>query len=422
LDVSQLFDFENGQVSRRIFVEDAVYQQELERIFARCWLFLVHESQIPNPGDFFTTYMGEDPVLVTRDETGKVNAFLNTCRHRGMRVCRADCGNASSFTCTYHGWTYGNDGRLIGVPLLKEVYGGRLETERLGLASVARIDSYKGLVFATFDADAPSLEDSLGSMRWYLDCLVDRRAGGVEVIGSVQKWTMAANWKFAAENFCGDTYHPQSTHPSAFRVGLRPIDATGAVPEGRSIHAGNGHGVAMWVKGLAEQEPPVLKEYFESILSEVEGRLGAERAHEVSLLSGNIFPNFSILTIYPSLRVWHPRGPDRMDIWTWFVVDKDAPQEVKDFLRRRTVRSMGPAGYIEADDEITWSHCTAANRGVMARNLTFNYQLGLSGPPSKNGHGETYASPSEAHILNGFYREYVRLMSAGNPALAAAGR
>ena len=97
LDVKSLVDAEAGLISRRIFIEDGIYQEELERIFARCWLFLCHESQIPNPGDFMTTYMGEDPVIVVRDSSAKVNAFLNICPHRGNRLCRAENGNAGGF-------------------------------------------------------------------------------------------------------------------------------------------------------------------------------------------------------------------------------------------------------------------------------------------------------------------------------------
>src|SRR5437868_8197041 len=111
-EMSRMVDDNKGLISRRIFIESEIYEQELERIFAKCWLFLCHESQLPNPGDFLTTYMGEDPILVTRGKDGKIRAFLNSCRHRGMRVCRADGGAAAAFTCAYHAWTYASDGRL----------------------------------------------------------------------------------------------------------------------------------------------------------------------------------------------------------------------------------------------------------------------------------------------------------------------
>ena len=146
-DTRGLIDAEKGLVSRRIFIEPDIYQRELERIFARCWLFLCHDSQIPQPGDFLTTYMGEDPVLVVRDTAGQVRAFLNVCRHRGNRLCRADAGNAASFTCAYHGWTYRNDGRLTGVPYMKEAYHDELDCERWGLVPVAQLAAHKSLWF-----------------------------------------------------------------------------------------------------------------------------------------------------------------------------------------------------------------------------------------------------------------------------------
>src|SRR5207248_3857985 len=149
----RLVDLEQGTVSRAIYSDAAIYQLEIERIFARCWLFVGHETQIPQPGDYVTTFMGEEPVIVWRDTRGRVHAFLNTCRHRGNRVCLYERGNAASFTCSYHGWTYDNEGSLIGVPFHTEAYYGELDRSGLGLSEVPHLEVYGGMIFATWDAE-----------------------------------------------------------------------------------------------------------------------------------------------------------------------------------------------------------------------------------------------------------------------------
>src|SRR5262249_32409827 len=132
-----LVDLAAGQISREIFVNDEIYREELERVFARAWLLVGHESQIPNPGDFFVSSMGEESVILCRDRPtgqargleahGQVHVFLNSCRHRGMKVCRYDEGNAAVLTCPYHGWSYSTDGKLVGVPYFREAYHGALD-------------------------------------------------------------------------------------------------------------------------------------------------------------------------------------------------------------------------------------------------------------------------------------------------------
>ena len=146
-----LVNVEEGLVSPRIFADPVISQLELERIFTRSWLYVAHESEIPNPGDFVTRVMGGDPVIAWRGQDGKVRVFLNVCRHRGRRICGEDTGTAASLRCPYHGWTYGNRGALITVPFF-ENYNGRLDKSSLGLYSAPQVDAVHGLIFANWDA------------------------------------------------------------------------------------------------------------------------------------------------------------------------------------------------------------------------------------------------------------------------------
>src|SRR5262249_3862917 len=127
IDIDDLVSLDRGEVDRRTYSDRAIFDREMEQIFGRAWLFLCHESQIPEPGDFFASVMGRDNVLVVRQKDGGIRAMLNTCAHRGNAVCRADEGNAKGFLCTYHGWSYGIDGRLVGVPGYKSFYAGEAD-------------------------------------------------------------------------------------------------------------------------------------------------------------------------------------------------------------------------------------------------------------------------------------------------------
>src|SRR3989442_7538433 len=411
-DIKSLVDAEQGLVSRRIFIEREIYEQELAQIFARCWLFLCHESQIPQPGDFFNTYMGEDPVLVVRDTQGQVHAFLNVCRHRGNRLCRADRGNASTFSCSYHGWTYGNDGRLVGVPHLKDAYFGALEQERWGLVPVAQLDSYKGLLFATFDPEAPPLREYLGEMTWYLDVFFDRREGGIEVRGGMHKWVVPCNGKFPAENFGGDAYPVQWTHLSAIKTSFSAGVVTKPNATGTMVSPGNGH-VLICVGPNDVGDPPVpeILAYEAEIRPEVDRRLGP-RSRLINPIVGTMFPNFSLLRATSrTFRVWHPRGPDKTEVWSWVFIDKAAPAHVKEAIRLAGVRGFSPSGTFEQDDMDNWQECTRTCQGVMARRMPLNTQMGIGHErfdDGLNGWASEWRMSESNHRQ--FYRRWAEVM------------
>ncbi len=168
IDVGGLVS-EDGEVQdRRIYWDQDIYALELERIFARSWLFLAHENSIPKSGDFVTTFMGQDRVIVTRGKDGKINAFTNACRHRGNLLCAADSGNSRSFVGSYHVWTYGLDGSLLNVPLESEAYYSNIDKSQWGARKV-RVENYRGFLFGTYDPAAPSFAEYLGDVAWHID-------------------------------------------------------------------------------------------------------------------------------------------------------------------------------------------------------------------------------------------------------------
>ena len=145
VDISQYVDLDEATQSKRLFWDEEIYEQELDRIFARCWLFLTHESLIPKYGDFVTTTMAEDPVIVCRQKDGNIRAFVNSCTHRGNQVCHAESGNRKAFVCNYHGWTYGTDGALVDVPLEARCHV-KVDKAEQGLPAI-RVESYRGFVY-----------------------------------------------------------------------------------------------------------------------------------------------------------------------------------------------------------------------------------------------------------------------------------
>ena len=426
--VKLLVDAKAGRISRELFVNEDIYQQEQEQIFARSWLLVGHESQVPKPGDYFVSCMGEESVILCRDRESQLHVFLNSCMHRGMKVCRYDEGNTPVFTCPYHGWSYATDGKLVGVPFYKDAYHEKLDKSQWGLVEVPQMCNYKGSVWATWDKSAPSFLDYLGDMRLYLDLLLDGRdgsEGGSEVIGGVQKWTMPCNWKFPAENFAGDGYHNIS-HRSVDMVGIGPSGTSrrdlGEFAAARRVNASfpdMGHAAVCDLQDEnatyvpTYQNEPAVEEDFKQVSEERKRRLG-DKARLLGLV-GTVFPNMSYLARQPrSISVWHPRGPHTTEAWRWFLVDRDVPEEVKEMLRHYFIRYSGPAGMTEQDDMENWNYAHAASRGPIARRHPYNYELGIgAGRPDVPLPGMLTERINEENA-RGFYSGWSRAMEAKN--------
>ena len=389
---SDLVDFDKCVASRAIFVDRDIYDRELENIFARSWLFVGHESQIPNPGDFVLSRMGGESVILNRDENGKLHVFLNTCRHRGMRVCRYDFGNAREFTCPYHGWLYGADGALRGVPQFRQGYHSELDRANWGLIEVAKLDTYRHTVWATWSPDAPSLAAYFGDARFYLDNFLSPPDGGngrLEVVCGVQKWITPCNWKFGAENFIGDYYHSIS-HASADQLVMSPSGMKGRhtndavktdTVKVNVSYPEQGHGIR---STLAVGEFPYTSLYpghpaVDAYFRDAHEKRCARLGEEARLFGGGgtFFPNMSFSNGRTSIAVWHPHGAEQTEVWRYYLVPEDAPQEVKDLLRHYAISYQGPSGMTEQDDLENWNLAAAASRGLIAKRHPYNYQMGL---------------------------------------------
>ena len=415
---SSYVDSEFGAVDRRIFWERDIYDRELERIFARTWLFVAHESQLDRPGAFVTTYMGEDSVIVARGDDGTVSVFLNSCPHRGNRVCFADSGHGRAFTCNYHGWAFGLNGDLKKMPkmgLYKSTPGFRMEDWGL---KRARVESFKGLIFATFCDDAPGLDDYLGDFRWYLDAVLDVEEGGTEFLpGGATRSVLACNWKLPADNFAGDIYHALWTHLGGSEPTLGRHGGVIVSNEGSYQVSVNGHGWEFndsFLGNAATMGDREILRYMRSRQDAITARLGKFRADMWgSVASATIFPNFSFLPGYFTFRTFQPKGPHKTEIHAWTLVPKGMPDDIKDRFRRGSMRTFSPSGLLEMDDGENWEHSTAANAGYVTRHQKLCYAMAPRADVAlPEMPGDLTAGQLSDANQRAFYRRWAEFMDA----------
>jgi phenylpropionate dioxygenase-like ring-hydroxylating dioxygenase large terminal subunit len=361
------------RVHRSVYADPEIFALEMERIFGRAWLVVGHESQVRAAGDFFTTRLGRDPVIVVRQDDGAVAVLVNRCVHRGATVCAEGRGNAQRFVCPYHGWTYDTAGELRAVPIPSGYTPG--QERPLGLKRVPRVATYRGFIFASAAPVGPGLEEFLGPIRASFDDFVDRAPSGeLEVAGGVFKHAFQGNWKLMLENHL-DGVHPAHVHASSvavaraapepgppgaehyFDIAVRQMRQNGApeslwesigvwaTPRGHGW-LGDYHTDPRLVAGLGN---PVFDEYRRRLVARV-GAAEAERILGVTRWNTIVYPSCSFMGQFRQLRIVHPLAVDRSVVYTYSFRMKDAPAQMfRDTIAFANVVN-GTASWVLTDD------------------------------------------------------------------------
>jgi phenylpropionate dioxygenase-like ring-hydroxylating dioxygenase large terminal subunit len=392
---SVIDDVRRGMIPAKIYSDPEIFALERRRVFGHAWLFMAHESEIRDPGDYVVRRIVDDSFIVCRDETGEVRVLFNMCLHRGMQICRSEIGNTSHFRCPYHAWTYKNTGDLVGVPFHGDAYGGDdgLEREGVGLLPAPRVATYAGLIFASLDADAPDLVDYLGDFRFYLDFYLQQSRGGPEFRGP-QRFRVKANWKIGAENFAGDSYHTPHTHASIVDIDLFSAPKARKRKEGALFFAGAGGGTTYKLPAKDFREnllhigyPDEMIDRMESTWSPGHRAMIGEAGFMPS--AATALPNLSFVHNWPivnreglvvpfvSVRLWQPVSATETEVLSWFVVDREAPEWYKAASYKAYIMCFGTSGMFEQDDVENWTSITAVSKGLMADRLNLHSRMGL---------------------------------------------
>jgi phenylpropionate dioxygenase-like ring-hydroxylating dioxygenase large terminal subunit len=410
------------RVHGSLYTDPAVFADELERIWYRSWVYVGHETEIRQPGDYVRKSLGLQDVIMTRGRDGVVRLLLNRCSHRANLVCEDLAGNAASFRCPYHGWTFDNTGELLGYPF-RGGYAGQTD-ELSGLACVPRVASYRGFVFGSFAEEGPSLEEHLGGAAGEIDRLARLSPEGeVEVTAGFLRHQARANWKLIAENET-DGYHPVFVHGSIFSVsgsGIGDLYKDTATSVTRDL--GNGHsendlrpefrriGVPLVWFGTTEDRVPDYAARMREVHGDEAERILVEGAPHVM-----IFPNLFIAEV--TMFVIQPRAVDLTIQDATAVQLKGAP-DMNRRLLSQSIGSVGPAGLLLADDTEMYER---NQRGLQLRQPEWmEIRRGLQ-REQRDEHGHPIGAATDETGMRAFWSQYQRLIQGERESAIPRGR
>src|SRR4249920_67820 len=435
---ADLYDWDElvqeDRVHRLIYTDPAIFQAEMTNIFGAVWVYLGHESQIPSNDDFITVRLGLRPLILLRDADGKIRALFNRCTHRGTTLCRKDKGSARTFTCPYHGWSYLNSGKLRAVPW-PDGYACDFKDSKYNVAQVPRVESYRGFIFATLNADAPPLLDYLGPITQPIDEWLDRNPGGKVTVCEANRFKYKGNWKLAYDN-SGDGYHVIYSHQSLLETENRFKDEDTAKgmsyykqqPDEQPMYIqymGNGHHFKDKRPNL-EKRPgslwaiEALHPGMEHVAEELRAKYG-DKAESLLDLAGsepvniNVFPNLSLLGNH--IQVFQPVSYEETDaIWYGTRIDdfdgsigEDALSDIN-ALRMRTQEGFPNFG--EVDDITNFEQIQRGLRCIEDEWIYMHRGLGIPGRIETLKDGTIKGPTTDELFMREYIREWKRLMKA----------
>ena len=422
------------RVRRAIYTDRDIFALEMSRIFEATWIFIGHESELEAPHDYVTRHIGRQPIILMRDKHGTLGCFKNSCRHRGTLLCPHASGNQKRHVCRYHGWMYDSAGHNIGITAQAAgQYPSAFDSADHNLAPVAKLDSYRGFIFASLSSQVPTLADHLGDAKNMLDLVADQAPNGLEYVPGPISYTFDGNWKLQFENGL-DAYHFPATH-AAF-VNIIRQRAPRTLPDyleefainGRPVAAGTlnfprGHSTS-WSIGVPGQGPearPLTRD--RAIFETVQQRVGPQRL-DWMLRQRNltIFPNVQIIDIQSlQLRTWQPLAVDKTRMTSHCLAPRGESADARRFRIRQYEEFFNAGGLATSDDNVMYE----LNQHGLAATVTegHSHSRGIGAEPASVDHFSglglddaacTYSTAGlsfgdETGIRNG-YREWRRLM------------
>jgi benzoate/toluate 1,2-dioxygenase alpha subunit len=370
-------DKETGdhRVHRSAFTDEHLFELEMKHIFEGNWIYLAHESQVPNNNDYYTTHIGRQPVVIARNRQGELNAFINACSHRGATLCRHKRGNRATYTCTFHGWTFNNSGKLLKV---KDPEGAGYpdcfnKEGSHDLKKVARFESYRGFLFGSINPDVLPLAEFLGESAKIIDMIVDQSADGLEVLRGASTYTFEGNWKLQAENGA-DGYHVSAVHwnyaattnarkqREATPDQIRAMDAGKWGKQGGGFYAFEHGHLLLWTKWANPQDRPNYPKR-----DEYAEKFGAATADWMIENSRNLclYPNVYLMDQFGSqIRVLRPISASKTEVTIYCIAPKGEADDARAQRIRQYEDFFNVSGMATPDDLEEFRACQEGYGGI----------------------------------------------------------